>query len=877
MTLLVSVPQLEERRALATTGQLAPLAQSLRRDLDRLIAEGVWLPSLKAKLTRTGGRCPEHGVLLTFDPWEGHRHRCPQCARVYDDEVHHRWWIMNRQLWIAERAVHAALLAGLTGDDTCARLARDILDAAATRYLNYPNVDNVLGPTRPFFSTYLESIWTLQLAVALDLLEAFALANSSVGQRMRERLLAPSAALIASFDEGMSNRQVWNNAALLACGRLLDRRDVVDRALTGPSGLEAHLKEGLLADGSWYEGENYHQFAHRGLWYGVMIAEQVGASISSDLVHRFDEAFALPFLTALPDFTFPARRDSQYKVSLRQWRYAESCELGLARRDDARLTGALGVMYRADLAAGETGRSTSTAEAERNEPPVRLDRSSLGWKSLLCAKPDIVPRRCEPAESVHLASQGLAIFRRDRGSVYAALDYGAPGGGHGHPDRLNLWLVLGDARVLEDFGTGSYTDPSLFWYRSTLAHNAPLIDGASQPYGAGVLVEHTTGEPGVVAATFDLAADTRVSRRLTVLDGCLVDELRWISDREVEIVLPWHASLGLAGGHTWKANKATGASADHVRALEVTRAEASERFAISQHGATLEGWVDATAPFTWARARAPGPPGEGIRPFVFWSARGLSGGWRTVLAWSPGLRVVGSAAGVELHWTRGRVQHVAADRSPLAIPRMPVSAAGQPARPRVVRPRQPLVLDLSRSHYRRSELSWDEAGSPTARVTLSREGRRTALDVDVRKAEVTFAPARPENPLDNEHPDINSDGVQLYLATASGHVVNSWLMVPEQEPHVRVTPRSAGHSAPFRATWRLTSVGWSLRCEWPAEMLHAGSERPFRFNVVVNEISPDRERRRGQLIATGANQGWVYLRGDREDPAHLIETVIQDE
>ena len=31
--------------------------------------------------------------------------------------------------------------------------------------------DNVLGPSRPFFSTYLESIWLLQLCVALDMLE----------------------------------------------------------------------------------------------------------------------------------------------------------------------------------------------------------------------------------------------------------------------------------------------------------------------------------------------------------------------------------------------------------------------------------------------------------------------------------------------------------------------------------------------------------------------------------------------------------------------------------------------------------------------------------------------------------------------------------
>ena len=51
------------------------------------------------------------------------------------------------------------------------------------------------------------------------------------------------------------------------------------------------------------------------------------------------------------------------------------------------------------------------------------------------------------------------MFRRDH--TYAALDYGNSGGGHGHPDRLNLLLADRHTRWLDDFGTGSYVDPSL--------------------------------------------------------------------------------------------------------------------------------------------------------------------------------------------------------------------------------------------------------------------------------------------------------------------------------------------------------------------------------------------------------------------------------
>ena len=82
--------------------------------------------------------------------------------------------------------------------------------------------------------------------------------------------------------------------------------------------------------------------------------------------------------------------------------------------------------------------------------------------------------------SLTIASQGYTVHRREGGRAYVALDWGESGGGHGHPDRLNLVVAHGASRWLDDMGTGSYVDPSLHWYRSTLAHNAPLVDGRSQ-------------------------------------------------------------------------------------------------------------------------------------------------------------------------------------------------------------------------------------------------------------------------------------------------------------------------------------------------------------------------------------------------------------
>jgi hypothetical protein len=147
---------------------------------------------------------------------------------------------------------------------------------------------------------------------------------------VRDRLVAPSAALIAGYPEGRSNRQAWNAAARLAAARLLGDGRAAEEAVHGADGVRVVMAQGLLADGAWYEGENYHQFAHRGLWYGVQLAARAGLALRAALLARFDAGFAVPFDVALPDATFPSRRDSQYAVSLRQWRWAEWAELGRA-------------------------------------------------------------------------------------------------------------------------------------------------------------------------------------------------------------------------------------------------------------------------------------------------------------------------------------------------------------------------------------------------------------------------------------------------------------------------------------------------------------------------------------------------------------------
>ncbi|MBI4501213.1 MAG: alginate lyase family protein, partial [Gemmatimonadetes bacterium] len=344
----VTAAELSERRvAIGRTPVLARLRDRLLTFLTPLLQRPIYLPDQKALLSRDGGVCPDDGSRLAFDPFRPHRHHCSRCGRVLEGERHHRAWITRYQIWLSERAIHLALIGALDQDPALSRRAADILEAYAARYRDYPNRDNVLGPSRLFFSTYLESIWLCQVAIAASLLDAVpGIWQEPAVERVRE-MVAESAGLIGSFDEGWSNRQAWNNAALIAAGRWLDAGELVSAGLDGGHGMRAQLEQCVSGDGMWFEGENYHFFALRAL----LIAAEILRAGGVDLYNESPSGGALaalyvaPLKTVLPDLTLPARSDAPFGVSLLQPRFAELWEMGRVRTGQPAIEKILADLY----------------------------------------------------------------------------------------------------------------------------------------------------------------------------------------------------------------------------------------------------------------------------------------------------------------------------------------------------------------------------------------------------------------------------------------------------------------------------------------------------------------------------------------------------
>jgi len=885
-SLIVSLDALERRRPeLAASPELAALRARLRSELDDIAARPLYIPEAKALLSRWGAACRDDGAELVFDPWSPQGQRCSRCGRVWATDQSHRWWVYWYQLWLAEQCWQLALLGLLDAAPRLEARALEILAGLASRYLTYPNADNALGPSRPFFSTYLESIWVLQVAAAASLLAEHGRLPGDLERELVARLFRPSAETIADYDEPGSNRQAWNAAALYALGAVLDDAGLRERAAHGPAGILATLDGGLRSDGLWYEGENYHWFALRGLAWGAEMLRTAGEADlwTSDAAAaaKFRDGFWAPVRTALPDFTFPARRDSKFGVSLRQRRMAELWELALARTARADLAALLVHVYDPAVAVVEGGRGLVT-EVERAEPPTGVRRPDLGWKGLVWAVESLPPAAAPswPPGSAHLEDTGLAVFRRDAGRTYASLDYGESGGGHGHPDRLNLTLHAGGVPWLVDFGTASYVAPSLGWYRSTLAHNAPLVDGLSQGPAQGVCVGYEErGDYGWVCAQLAEGSaydGVGLQRTIVVTPGYLLDVVQMASGvGERMLALPWHG---------WGRVEPHGAGLTFVR-----------------DDGTLHVLLAGRQPFQVQLSTAPGPPVSGGDGEDLQFAVVVSSGEEVTLAacvahqggveelechkGSFVVRLAGggmhSHAPTEHGWHidlgRGDPIELGGAREPPeeAVPAAAPAPEARVAAARSLLVREPPALDgtlagfrvdeplaLDRAdQFRRAEEPWAGPEAFSARAWLNHLDSTVFLAVEVTAPEPAFRARGEADPeWDNESPDIHSDGIQVYVEGVS---FLGWLVVPdgddESELKVSAVRGTDASSEMLHGAWAPTERGYRITCaiELPDDV------GDFGFDLCVNRFREGRERRVGQLVWSGAGGSRLYLAGDR--------------
>ena len=471
--------------------QFAAALGLLRHEVDDFIARPVGVQALP------GGYyhdyfCPQHAVQLVFEPDSPTLHRCPVDDATFSGEPFDsawRWSVNNR---LAESALRLAVLWKLEGEERNRQRVQEILLGYAAAYDAY----KVYEGWRPQnhgvaqFSTLDEAVWSIPLAWSFDLIRS----TLSDGQQTEivDRLLLPAADfLMERHFGGIHNFACWHNAAIGTIGAVTGRETLLDFAIDGQYGFHTQAQEGILADGLWFEGSfSYHFYTVAAL---LLLAKATANLPKWDLREHPSLAAVLraPVLCAYPEGSLPATNDCWYFTSLND----DCChgvpkapafyEIGNAWFDEPLFGQVLGRAYRHGpresldaLLYGAT-ELESGSEAGLALPSVQMPASGY---TILRTQPEGEAVRSEATEQ------------------YVFLKYGVHGGGHGHPDKLGLTVYACGERQSPDLGTPGYgIDLFQGWYRQTVSHNTVVLDGKSQPAGAGRSIAFRADGPFQIA------------------------------------------------------------------------------------------------------------------------------------------------------------------------------------------------------------------------------------------------------------------------------------------------------------------------------------------------------------------------------------------
>ncbi|MBI2299285.1 MAG: heparinase II/III family protein [Armatimonadetes bacterium] len=508
------IPAMQDRIAKAAWAKAA--WEGLLKSADDWLARAVVLPP-------RGGQwwhwyaCKKDGARLqTVSPTE---HKCPVCGTVYTgwpyDDV-----VLDRD--------HNALAGGLrtlgvvyrvTRDARYAAKAREILLAYAARYDSYPlhNVQGKpsVGGGKVGPQTLDESTWLIPMCQGADLI--WDTLSDADRQTAADGLFRPAAQVIRNHRMGIHNIQCWKNSAVGLVGLLLDDPELVSDAVKSDHGFEQQIARGVSVDGQWYEGAwGYHFYTMSAIAPLTEAGERCGLGLYA-YEHdgrSFRRLFEGPLDLAMPDLRLPAFNDSGTQGIKGSRLY----ELALARYGEARF---------AEVLQG-------TARG--------------GLEGLLVGVEPLPDPPAEANVSRNFNASGYAVLRSgpDVNATWACLKYGPHGGGHGHPDKLNVVLYARGSIVGVDPGTGLYGVPlHKEWQRASIAHNTLTIDEQNQAEATGrCLAFGTTADIAAAAAEAGPIHKGVRYRRAVALVGpnlvLVLDQVTSADERTFD--LAWHTA-----------------------------------------------------------------------------------------------------------------------------------------------------------------------------------------------------------------------------------------------------------------------------------------------------------------------------------------------
>lgn len=514
------VPQIKARAA--ANPALQARLDSFLKDADNRLVAPINLPPRGGQWYHWYACKKDGGNLRQLSPTQ---HECPVCKTVYTGWPYDDVVLSNIHGDLSNRIKILGLAYGLTGDAKYADRCREALLAYAGKYESYPlhdiNGKPNVGGGRVGPQTLDESTWLIPVCQGADLV--WNRLSEADRETLASKLFRPAAEVIRQHKMGIHNIQCWKNSAVGLVGLLLGDAELTADAVRGTSGFENQMAKGVNLDGQWYEGAwGYHFYTMSAVAPLVEAGERCGLGLYA--FARDGRSYRLlfdgPLNLAMPNRVLPNFSDSGFVNVVGQ---SALYELALRRYGDPRYAG---------LIAQTKGDS--------------LEALLVGTRPLPAAQ-------AADDGSRNYTQAGYAILQSGGGvdATWACLKYGPHGGGHGHPDKMNVILYARQKVLGVDPGTGKYGVPlHSGWQQASLAHNSLTVDEVNQTPTTGSCLAFVkeAGWSGVLADAGPVYTNLTYRRAAALVGPNLLLMLDMVkADKNRTFDLAWH------NGGTWAA------------------------------------------------------------------------------------------------------------------------------------------------------------------------------------------------------------------------------------------------------------------------------------------------------------------------------------
>lgn len=459
----------------------------------------------------------------------------------------------NRHDQLADQARDTALAYLLTEDPKYRNTAIKILTLYAEHYADYPLEGTYDG--RLLYQTLNESGWLIDFVWAYDMM--YQELSEEQRQQIETDVLYNAVDVISRYKRGLSNWQVWHNAAIGMVGLVTKDQALLERVLDDPEhGFKYQIANGIRRDGMWWEEANsYHEYTLEPFIYFAEAAynsnlnmyalkTQEGISLKSMFDGLLNYIFADMTRPAIGNTSVysPLKSGFLYEIAYKQYqdpKYAWLIQQTMGK-----------------------GRNKKTLDP---------------YWAFVFAKPELPDVDCEigseffaPEGKNIMGSSlyndsGMAILRNHSSEGNATnismtwSPYGTTNG-HQHSDMLSIMLYSNGETLLTEAGSLGYSNPNhISWAKQTLAHNTLVVDETSQypQRNSKGLWDSDSGRPssgvlknihiGPLLKTITAESDNvydgvHLERSLIMVGDYVLDWFQTSSDTKHIYDLPYHVN-----------------------------------------------------------------------------------------------------------------------------------------------------------------------------------------------------------------------------------------------------------------------------------------------------------------------------------------------